>query len=295
MANEAQADHADSELRELGFDPAAPPEQALETLRALSDRPGANEAAIARALGRIKIAGAADLLAAMEHRASGAARREIRRSLFRLRRFGLESAPAPSPPAQSKPAAASEPEGISALLSPFDHSGARLIWIMKPRVQGGLSHLTGVTSESEGLIGAGITERSRRELRQKREEIERDFGFQMVEADWRLADFILCEAYSRTPAAGRREVGDFLARRAEITAEPPPGPDFVHPVYRECFLPNRSIRRWSCSRPAPSWSGNFRPRRSSHTSPRSPSFRAARWCSTRFSSRIASRRCSTRP
>jgi hypothetical protein len=255
MANEAQADHADSELRALGFDPAAAPEQALETLRALSDRPGANQAAIARALGEIKIAGAADLLAAMEHRASGAVRREIRRSLFKLRRFGLKPAPAASPPQQSKRAAGSESEGISALLSPFDHSGARMVWIVKPRVQGGLSHLAGVTSESEGLVGAGITERSRRELRQKRGEIESELGFLLVEADWRLADFILCEAYRRTPAAARREVGDFLARRAEITAEPPPGPDFVHPVYREVLpaeplepsmelLKNRQIVEW---------------------------------------------------
>ena len=234
MANEAQTAHADSQLRELGFDPAAAPEQALETLRALSDRPGVNQAAIARALGEIKIAGAADLLAAMEHRASGAVRREIRRSLFKLRRFGLEPAPAArAEQSKSKPAAAAEPEGISALLSPFDHTGARMVWIMKPRVQGGLSHLAGVTSESEGLVGAGVTERSRRELRQKRVEIEREIDFLMVEADWRLADLILCEAYRRTPAAARREVGDFMARRAEITAEPPPGPDFVHPVYRE--------------------------------------------------------------
>jgi hypothetical protein len=241
MANEAQADHADSELRELGFDPTAAPEQALETLRALSDRPGANQAAIARALGEIKLAGAADLLAAMEHRASGAVRREIRRSLFKLRRLGFEPAPAAAPEqSKSKPAAAAESEGISALLSPFDHTGARMVWIMKPRVQGGLSHLAGVTSESEGLVGAGVTERSRRELRQKRAEIEREIDFAMVEADWRLADLILCEAYRRTPATARREVGDFLARRAEITAEPPPGPDFVHPVYRE-LLPAEPV------------------------------------------------------
>ncbi len=235
MANATQADRADAELRELGFDPAAAPEDALETLRALSDRPGANEAAIARALGEVKISGAADLLAVMERRASGAVRREIRRSLFKLRRFGLCPSPTDRPPAESKPAA--ESEGIFALLSPFDPSGARLVWIMKPRVQGGLTQLSGVTSESDGLVGAGIAERSRRELRQKREEIELEFGLMMVEAEWRLADLILCEAYRRTPAAGRREVGDFLARRAEITAEPPPGADFVHPVYRELSLP----------------------------------------------------------
>ena len=254
MANTTHADPAGSELRELGIDPVAAPQQALETLRALSDRPGANAAAIARALGDIKIAGAADLLAAMERHASGAVRREIRRALFRLRRFGIEPSPGPEPQAESKPAVA-EPADITALLTTFDPTGTRLVWIMKPRIQGGVTHLAAVTSESEGLLGAGVTERSRRELREKRAETERQFDFRMIEADWRLADLIVCEAYRHTPPSGRREVSDFLARRAEITAEPPPGPDFTHPVYREVLsepaepstelLATLAIREWN--------------------------------------------------
>ncbi len=257
MANHIHADPGDPELRALGFDPAAAPEQALETLRALSDRPGANAAAIARALGDIKVAGAADLLAAMELRASGSVRREIRRALFRLRRLGIEPARGPEPQAESKPAV-SEPAGLTALtalLTPFDSTGARLVWIMKPRIQGGVTHLAAVTSESEGLLGAGVTERSRRELREKRAETERQFDFRMIESDWRLADLIICEAYLHTPVSGRREVRDFLARRAELTAEPPRTRDFTHPVYREVLsepaepstevLEALAIREWN--------------------------------------------------
>ena len=50
--------------------------------------------------------------------------------------------------------------------------------------------------------------------------------------DWRLADFVLCEAWRRTPESRRARVGDFLAVRAELIAAPPPEA-FEHPVYSE--------------------------------------------------------------
>jgi hypothetical protein len=233
MATPSEVDHDDLKLREAGFDPLAPPESALETLHSLRTEPGVSEAAIARALGEVRIVGAADELTAMEAHASGSARREIRRALFRLRQRGIEPSrtlkaePSPSP----RPAAPPE-QGLSAVLCNFDSEGMRFVWLLKPRLQGGLNQLTAVTSETEGLVGVGITTRSRRELREKRAEIERDFDLKLIDADWRLADFILCEAYRHTVPSRRSEVGDFFALRAEIIAAPPPA-DFVHPVYAE--------------------------------------------------------------
>jgi plasmid stabilization system protein ParE len=230
MVTPTQSDPADSKLRELGYDPAAPPETALEVLRGLLGNPQADQATVARALGEIRIPGAADLLSAMERSASGALRREIRRALFRLRQRGIvPHAAAPEKP--SEPAPAAEP-ALSALLSPFDPSGARLVWIMKPRLQGGVTQLSCVVDEEEGLVGAGVATRSRREVRDKRGEIERDFGLKMVEADWRLADFIVCEAYRRTARKSEHRVTDFMAERAELIAEPP-AEKFVHPIYAE--------------------------------------------------------------
>jgi hypothetical protein len=221
-----------AKLRDLGFDPSAPPDQALATLRALIGRPDADPAAIARALGEFAIVDAADQLVAMERDARGPLRREIRRALFKLRQRGVEPSPATAQPERPKPPPAAEADGLFALISPFDPGDARLVWIMKPRLQGGLTQLTAVVSESDGLVRAGVAERSRRDLRQRRAEIEREFDLKMVESDWRLADFIVCEAYHRTPASGRHDIGDFIAQRAELIAAPQPTA-FAHPVYHE--------------------------------------------------------------
>jgi hypothetical protein len=92
--------------------------------------------------------------------------------------------------------------------------------------------LWGITSEDEGLVGAIAGNLTRRDLRQEREELERRSGMRLVDAEWDLADFLLCEAYRRTPEARRGNVGNFLALRAELIASPPPT-EFQHPIYSE--------------------------------------------------------------
>src|SRR5262249_10538194 len=73
---------------------------------------------------------------------------------------------------------------------------------------------------------------SRKELRAERAELEQRAGAPMVEADWRLADFILCEAYRRTPEEHRGRVGTFFSLRTEIVPTAPET-NFHHPVYEE--------------------------------------------------------------
>ena len=214
-----------------GFDPSAPPPNALAKLRELRTNSAIPPTAIARALGNIADDAAAALLAEMEGAAAGPLRREIRRSLFKLHQRGIEP---PVEPAQSapRPAPAADASNLSALLSPVDAEGARIVWITKPRTQGGMVRLWGITSEDEGLVGAIAGNITRRELRQEREEMERRSGMRLVDADWRLADFLLCEAYRHTPEARRGKVGNFLTLRAELITSPPPT-DFQHPIYSE--------------------------------------------------------------
>ncbi len=223
-------------LRKLELDPAMEAEHALAALRELRGRSDTTEAAIAHALGLLPLDGAAQLLAEMEAASSGEARREIRRALFKLRQRGIEPAPQPASAEQARPLAPSG-ENMSALLSAIDAEGARIVWIVKARPQGGSSRLWGLTSESEGLVGEGLVgatlaNLSSRQLREGRKEIEQRAQTVLVEADWRLADFILCEAYRRTPESRRGQVGNFLALRAEIIATPP-ATDFQHPIYAE--------------------------------------------------------------
>jgi len=221
----------DSDLAAAGFDPAAAAPEAIARLRELRANPAVSASSIARALANIPDLGAAALLAEMETGAAGTLRREIRRSLFKLHQHGLEP-PSPAASSQPHPPSPSETGNLTALFSPIDSEGARVIWITKPRPQGGLVRLWGIVSDSEGLVGAIAGTAGRRELREEREEMERRAGTRLIEGDWRLADFILCEAYRRTPEARRGKVGNFLTLRAELISSPPPTA-IKHPVYTE--------------------------------------------------------------
>jgi hypothetical protein len=220
----------DIKLLEAGFDPAAAPADAIAKLRELRGTPGVTDLAIARALGMIADPAAAAMLAEMEAGAAGAMRREVRRALYKLKQHGID---APSPPAATAiPDRGTERTEINAMLSPIDSEGARIVWIVKPRMQGGLLRMWALISEHEGLVGAQNTRLSRRELNSEREELERRAQVKLVDADWRVADFIACEAWRNTPESRRGQVGNFLALRSELIASPPPT-ELVHPVYAE--------------------------------------------------------------
>ena len=223
----------DGKLIEAGFDPALAPADAIAKLRALKGMAGIADGAIARALGRIADPRAAAMLAEMEAGAAGALRREIRRALYKLKHHGIDAPAATAVSVASAPrAAAAEKSEKTAMLSPIDAEGARIVWIVKPRVQGGVIRMWALISEREGLVGAQNTSLSRRELKSEREELEHRAQVKLVDADWRVADFIACEAWRNTPESRRGHVGNFLTLRSELIASPPPT-ELLHPVYAE--------------------------------------------------------------
>ena len=221
----------DTKLLEAGFDPAAAPADAIAKLRELKGKPTVTDVAIARALGMIADPGASAMLLEMEAGAAGAMRREVRRALYKLKQHGVEAPSRSAPVATTLHDIDTEKE-ITAMLSPIDGEGARIVWIVKPRVQGGLLRMWALISESEGLVGAQNTHLSRRELKSERDELERRAQVKLVDGDWRVADFIACEAWRNTPESRRGQVGNFLALRAELISSPPPT-ELVHPVYTE--------------------------------------------------------------
>jgi len=230
VANHKEAEAEDQRLSEAGFDPAAPAADAVRKLGELRGAAGIPEVAVARALGRIADPAAAAMLVAMEADAAGALRREIRRSLFKLRQHGIEAPAEATEPRHLS--TAPEVSSLAALLSPIDPDGARIVWVTKPRAQGGVTRLWGIVSEEEGLVGINVSGLSRRELRAEREELERRAGLKMVDADWRFGDFLFVEAWRATPESRRARVGNFLTLRAELIASPMPA-EFSHPVYDE--------------------------------------------------------------
>lgn len=227
MAKESS--RPDARLLDLGFDPAAPPEQALAKLTSLRGAEGVTGSMVAQALGMIASAEAARMLLEMEHGATGALRREIRRALFKLRQHGVEI---PSSAASLSPSVQSADLGLSASLSSSDADGARIVWLLKSRSGGGLRRLWGLVSSREGLLGATLEPVTRKEFRSDRAEVERRAGTPLIDADWRLADFILVEAYRNTPENRLGRVGNFLALRAELI-DTAPARNFHHPIYDE--------------------------------------------------------------
>ncbi|MGC2492296.1 hypothetical protein, partial [Candidatus Binatus sp.] len=176
---------------------------------------------------------AAAMLAELETGASGAMRREVRRALYKLKQHGID-APHSAIPSTATSIQDTAPEKTekTAMLSPIDGEGARIVWIVKPRVQGGVIRMWALISEREGLVGAQNTHLTRRELKSERDELERRAQVKLVDADWRVADFIACEAWRNTPESRRGQVGNFLALRSELITSPPPT-ELVHPVYAE--------------------------------------------------------------
>jgi len=217
----------DERLREAGFDAARPAAEAIARLRELRATRRVEDGAIARALGNIATVEAAALLEEMERGASGAARREIRRALFKLRQRGIARATAAV--ASGRTVVIAE-TGLSGLLSPPDAVGARIVWLVKTGT--GVRRLWGVVSDSAGLVAATLENLSRKEYREQRRQLEERAGAVLAEVEWRLADFILCEAWRATPAEGRGKVGDFLTLRTELIEEPPAA-TFTHPLYAE--------------------------------------------------------------
>ena len=220
----------DAKLAEVGFDPAVAPADAIAKLRELKGKAGIADVSIARALGNIADTSAAAMLVEMETGAAGAIRREVRRALYKMKQHGIDAPESGAPVVSTVQDNASEK--IDAMLSPIDIEGARIVWIVKPRVQGGVIRMWALISERDGLVGAQNTGLSRRELKSEREELERRAQVKLVDADWRVADFIACEAWRNTPESRRGHVGNFLTLRSELIASPPPT-ELVHPVYGE--------------------------------------------------------------
>jgi hypothetical protein len=223
-------DTSETRRQEPGFDPTAPIPERIANLRELRGKDHASDLAIARVLGEINDPGAGELLVEMESDASGALRREIRRAIYKLRQHGTEVR---EPEVERKPALpAAAQAGLTALMSPIDPEGAQVVWMIKARPRGGLVRLWGLVSETQGLAGVQNHALTRRELKTQQEELEQQAGVQLIDIDPRLGDFILCDAYRRTPESNRLNVGTFYALRTEVTGAPLPT-QLSHPIYSE--------------------------------------------------------------
>lgn len=212
---EATLRDGEHRLREWGVGPGAD----VAALRAVVGRDTAADLAIAARLGTHAEPASVEALQVLE---SGSrdklVHKEVRRSLYRLSQRGL-ALPAAEPVAAAPRPVLGGP-ALEGYVSAVDGAGDHLVWLVRP-VPGGILHLLAVVNDPEGLKEVGLSETTRKTLREARESLRDKHDLRMVEADWQHCDFVIGRALRWAHARGHTVSGDYTALRAQLTSQPP--------------------------------------------------------------------------
>jgi hypothetical protein len=218
-------------LARLGLDPdalaagdAAPADVAGRLI-------GPDGRTIAAALADLATPAVARLLVEVEPAVTDrAVRKELRRTLYRLRQRGV-AVPEPAPPPVAPPSA---PGGdIEGFVSAFDARGDRVVWIVRAQPTGGALLVAATLNEPAGLRDVHAGEASRKQIRAVRQRMEAEAGIRLVAAEWRVLDALLVEAHER--AGGGATERDWLRLRPRLTTDPPRAP--AEPASRRAAAP----------------------------------------------------------
>jgi hypothetical protein len=143
-------------------------------------------------------------------------RREIHRSLYKLAQKGVYV----ERPAQEQPRpilAPVEPEGY---LSSMDGHGDRLVWLVKPKIGGGLHYLSALVNEPEGMRFVEGAEVTRKGFRAMRQDLGSRHEITMSEAPWRYCDAVMHEGYERAKGRDGASVEAYPALRSHLLTTP---------------------------------------------------------------------------
>lgn len=213
----------------------------LDELQARLGRDPGADLALVTLLGDHAVPEAARLLLDWEARADKpdkALRRAIHRSLYKLSQKGVPVERPDRGPGKSV-LTPIEPEGY---LSSIDGRGDRLVWLVKPRLGGGLHYLSALINEPEGMRRIEATEVNRQGIRLARQDLAQRYQIALVDAPWRYCDFLMSEGYERTlatPAAGgqtgHQSIETYPALRSHLLSGPAapcpvPLPDSLDPA-----------------------------------------------------------------
>jgi hypothetical protein len=161
---------------------------------------------------------AAALAAAAERSPDRAARKEIRRVLYRLEQAGV-AVPAPAPVASAAPVLG---PSIEAWVSAVDGRGDRLVWLVREQASAGVLLIAADVNEPAGLRDLRTFDVTRKQLRDMRRRFQADAGLTFVPVDWRRVDALVLEAQDRLAEPDRRL--DYRRTRPRLTSAPPLAP-----------------------------------------------------------------------
>ena len=214
-SREATLRAGEQRLREWGVPAGAD----VAALRAAVGRDPAADVAIAARLGTHAEPASVEALQALESGSHDKVlHKEVRRSLYRLSQRGV-AVPSAEPAAPVARPVVGGP-ALEGYVSAVDGAGDQLVWLVRP-VPGGILHLLAVVNDPEGLKEVGLSETTRKTLREARESLRDRHDLRMVEADWRYCDFLIGRAVGWARVHGHTISGDYTALRAKLTTQPP--------------------------------------------------------------------------
>jgi len=223
--------HAAATLARLGLDAEALAGGTAAPSDVAARLAGADGVAVVAALADLATPAVARLLVEIEAAVTDrAVRKEMRRTLYRLRQRGV----AVPEPARTPVAPPSAPAGdVEGFVSAFDARGDRVVWIVRAQPTGGALLVAATLNEPAGLRDVHAGEASRKQIRAVRQRMEAEAGIRLVAADWRVIDALLVEAHER--AGGGATERDWLRLRPRLTTDPPRPP--AEPVSRRAAAP----------------------------------------------------------
>jgi hypothetical protein len=177
----------------------------------------AADLALVALLGDYPVPEAAQVLVAWESKTSDKSlRREIHRSLYKLSQKGVQAERPVQEPARPILTPV-EPEGY---LSPMDGYGDRMVWLVKPKVGGGLHFLSAVVNEPEGMRAVDGGYVTRKAIRTMRQDLSDRHQLPMLEVSWRYCDALMHEGYERARARNGKEIESYPALRSHLLSTP---------------------------------------------------------------------------
>jgi len=144
-------------------------------------------------------------------------RREIKRSLYRLKTKGVVVEELPSDRGTSilRPLPAEHPQGFGGGIDPLGH---RFLVLGIPRPGRGLSLIQGVISDTEGWISGSGGETGRKGFKTFMEGVRENSPFPLVDIDPSYVAFLFARAYELCLRKGKTPPQDYLTLKTDVEA-----------------------------------------------------------------------------
>lgn len=200
-------------------EPASPddsePIRAARAWLAGGAAPGALDEGAAGALIAALVAhGDAERLGALAARPEKALAKQARRGLHLLRSRGV-AAEIPRPAAQPKVAQAPEAE-VPSLASVAIRDGERVIWYVRPYLEGGMEVCQAQLTERDGMVTFQIGNPSRRQWREAEQQITADPLLAIARIPSSYARWLIEEGWQRGVDAGRTPPREYAEARHQL-------------------------------------------------------------------------------